>query len=157
GIASGLPLGAIISRAEVMNWPPGSHASTFGGNPLSCRAALATIDLIEREHMANSAARGEQLKRGLAQLHRRFPSVGDVRGLGLMVAADLVKSRDPYTHDPALRDALVQAAFHRGLLLLGCGESALRFCPPLCITAEQVETALAILAEVLEGASATTV
>lgn len=157
GIASGLPLGAIIARAGVMNWPPGSHASTFGGNPLSCRAALATIDLIEREYMTNATARGDQLKKGLAQLHRRFPTVGDVRGLGLMVAVDLVKSRDPYTHDPALRDALVQSAFHRGLLLLGCGESAIRFCPPLCITAEQVETALAILAEALAAAPAPTV
>ncbi len=150
GIASGLPLGAIIARAEVMNWPPGSHASTFGGNPLSCRAALATIDLLEREYMTNATARGEQLMKGLAQLQKKFPSVvGDVRGLGLMVAVDLVKSHQPYTHDPDLRDAIVQSAFRHGLLLLGCGESAIRFCPPLCITAEQVETALDILGKVL--------
>jgi 4-aminobutyrate aminotransferase len=149
GIASGLPLGAIISRAEVMNWPPGSHASTFGGNPVSCRAALATIDLIEREYQANAIVRGEQLKKGLAPLQQQFATVGDVRGLGLMVAVDLVKSHEPYTHDPALRDAIVQAAFRRGLLLLGCGESAIRFCPPLCITAEQIETALEVLRQVL--------
>lgn len=149
GIASGLPLGAIIARSEVMNWPPGSHASTFGGNPLSCRAALTTIDLLEREYMANAAARGEQLKKGLARLQQQFAVLGDVRGLGLMVAIDVVESRDPYTPNSALRDEMVQSAFRHGLLLLGCGESAIRFCPPLCITAEQVETALTILGRVL--------
>jgi 4-aminobutyrate aminotransferase len=150
GIASGMPLGAMIARDEVMDWPSGSHASTFGGNPVGCRAALATLDLLEAGYMANAAQRGEQFKQGLIRLQRQHPDViGDVRGLGLMVAMDLVKARDPYTHDPALRDAVVDAAFHHGLLLLGCGESAIRFCPPLCITAEQVEKALALLAEVL--------
>jgi 4-aminobutyrate aminotransferase len=149
GIASGMPLGAIIARDEVMDWPSGSHASTFGGNPVSCRAALATFDLLEAGYMANATARGEQLKHGLTRLKSRYAQVGDVRGLGLMVAMDLVSSHDPYTHAPALRDELVQAAFHRGLLLLGCGESAIRFCPPLCISAEQVDRALEILAAVL--------
>ncbi len=149
GIASGMPLGAMLARSEVMNWPPGSHASTFGGNPVSCRAALTTIDLLEREYMTNATERGEQLKKGLAQLQRQFPFLGDVRGLGLMVALDLVKSRQPYTSDPTLRDAIVQSAFHNGLLLLGCGESAIRFCPPLCISADQVEMALSILGKVL--------
>jgi 4-aminobutyrate aminotransferase len=149
GIASGMPLGAIIARDNVMDWPPGSHASTFGGNPVSCRAALATLDLLEREYIANSAARGVQLRQGLMQLHHRFAEVGAIRGLGLMTAMDIVKSRDTAVGDPALRDEIVQAAFHRGLLLLGCGEAAVRFCPPLCITAEQVDTALSILAAVL--------
>jgi 4-aminobutyrate aminotransferase len=150
GIASGMPLGAMIARDEVMDWPSGSHASTFGGNPVSCRAALATLDLLEAGYMANAARRGEQLKEGLTRLQQRHSDViGDVRGLGLMVAMDLVKARDPYTYDPALRDTVVDAAFHHGLLLLGCGESAIRFCPPLCITAEQIEKALALLAEVL--------
>jgi 4-aminobutyrate aminotransferase len=149
GIASGLPLGAIIARTEVMNWPSGSHASTFGGNPVSCRAALVTMDLLERGYMDNATARGEQLKKGLNQLQREHPGVGEVRGLGLMVAMDLVKQRDPYTPDPARRDAVIQAAFRQGLLLLGCGECAVRFCPPLCITAGQVDTALTILAELL--------
>jgi 4-aminobutyrate aminotransferase len=149
GIASGMPLGAIIARDEVMDWPSGSHASTFGGNPVSCRAALATLDLLEAGYMANASARGEQLKQGLLRLKGRHAQVGDVRGLGLMVAMDLVSSRDPYTYAPALRDEIVQAAFHRGLLLLGCGESAIRFCPPLCITAEQVERALEILGGIL--------
>jgi 4-aminobutyrate aminotransferase len=150
GIASGMPLGAMIARDEVMDWPSGSHASTFGGNPVSCRAALATLDLLEGGYMANAAARGEQLKAGLRRLQAQFPEVvGDVRGLGLMVACDLIQARDPYTPHPKLRDDLVQAAFRKGLLLLGCGESAIRFCPPLCVSPEQVETCLAVLGGVL--------
>src|SRR5204863_4061854 len=90
GIASGMPLGAIIARDTVMDWPPGSHASTFGGNPVSCRAALATLDLLESEYIANAAVRGEQLQQGLRQLQNRFAEAGDVRGLGLMTAMDIV-------------------------------------------------------------------
>jgi 4-aminobutyrate aminotransferase len=149
GIASGMPLGAIIARETVMDWPSGSHASTFGGNPVSCRAALATLDLLENGYIANAAQRGEQLRQGLVKLQRHNPEVGDVRGLGLMVAMDLVKDDAGRTPDPGLRDEVVQTAFHHGLLLLGCGESAIRFCPPLCISAEQVDTALQILARVL--------
>jgi 4-aminobutyrate aminotransferase len=151
GIASGMPLGAIIARDEVMDWPSGSHASTFGGNPISCRAALATLDLLHTGYMVNAAERGEQLKNRLLDLKNRHSEVGEVRGLGLMVAMDLVKTREPYTLAPALRDAVVEAAFRSGLLLLGCGESALRFCPPLCVTAEQVDTAVRILDEVLSS------
>jgi 4-aminobutyrate aminotransferase len=149
GIASGMPLGAMVAKADVMDWPSGSHASTFGGNPVSCRAALATLELLEQCYTANAAERGEQLRRGLGKLQRSFAQIGDVRGLGLMVAADILQADDHQAPDPAARDEIVQAAFHQGLLLLGCGESALRFCPPLCITAEQVETALHILAGVL--------
>jgi 4-aminobutyrate aminotransferase len=152
GIASGMPLGAMIARSKVMDWPPGSHASTFGGNPVSCRAALATLELLEREYIANAAQRGEQLRQGLLRLQRRFPEAGDVRGLGLMVAMDVVKAGDRQTGDPARRDNVIQEAFRRGLLLLGCGESALRFCPPLCVSAEQIDTALHILAGILESA-----
>jgi 4-aminobutyrate aminotransferase len=151
GIASGMPLGAIVARDEVMTWPSGSHASTFGGNPVSCRAALATLDLLKEGYIANAAQRGEQLRQGLLKLQRRYAEAGDVRGLGLMVAIDLVQARDRQTPDPALRDEVVQAAFRQGLLLLGCGESALRFCPPLCVSADQVETALRILDGVLAG------
>lgn len=147
GIASGMPLGAIIAKESVMDWPSGSHASTFGGNPVSCRAALATLELLEQEYIANAAARGQQLRDGLAQLQRKHPAVGDVRGLGLMTAVDVMKA--PGVHDPEQRDAIVQSAFQRGLLLLGCGESAIRFCPPLCIRADQIETALQLLSEVL--------
>ncbi len=145
GIASGMPLGAMIAKDAVMDWPSGSHASTFGGNPVSCCAALATLDLLQEEYIANAAARGEQLRQGLLQLQRRHAIVGDVRGLGLMVAFDVVRDRASKTFDPAARDKLVQDAFRRGLLLLGCGESAIRFCPPLCISAAQVDTALQVL------------
>ncbi len=141
GIASGMPLGAIIAKANVMDWPPGSHASTFGGNPVSCRAALATIDLLEREYMANATVRGEQLRAGLRELGKKHSGLTGTRGLGLMTAADLPSA--------AAREQVIQTAFRRGLLLLGCGETAIRFCPPLCISAAQMETALAILDGVL--------
>ncbi len=143
-----MPLGAIVARGDVMDWPPGSHASTFGGNPVSCRAALATLDLLRKQYLANTVARGEDLRRGLLRLKEQFPAIcGEVRGLGLMMAMDLVRASDERSApDPALRDEVIQAAFHQGLLLLGCGESALRFCPPLCIDARQIDAALAILA-----------
>jgi 4-aminobutyrate aminotransferase len=152
GIASGMPLGAIIAKADVMDWPSGSHASTFGGNPVSCRAALATIDLLEREYMANATARGEQLRDGLRWLAERHPCLAEVRGLGLMTAVDVVEPVDQMAYAPKLREHIIQAAFGRGLLLLGCGESAIRFCPPLCVTAEQVETCLRILDGVIGSA-----
>lgn len=141
GIANGMPLGAIIAKASVMDWPPGSHASTFGGNPVACRAALVVLDLLEREYLENARERGQQLRAGLRELARRHPELSGVRGLGLMTAADLPSALH--------RDAVIQEAFRRGLLLLGCGDAALRFCPPLCVTAAQVDTALRILDEVL--------
>lgn len=141
GIASGMPLGAIIAKANVMDWPPGSHASTFGGNPVSCRASLASIDLLEREYMANATARGEQLRAGLRTLAEKHTVLSGVRGLGLMVAVDLPSA--------GYREKVIQTAFHRGLLLLGCGDTAIRFCPPLCISSAQVDTAIAILDGVL--------
>ncbi len=149
GIASGMPLGAIVAGKDIMDWPPGSHASTFGGNPVSCRASLATLDLLEKEYLVHAAPRGEQLRQGLHRLRDQFALAGEVRGLGLMTALDIVTGGDHPAPAPAWRDELVQAAFRRGLLLLGCGESALRFCPPLCVTSEQINTALAILAAVL--------
>jgi 4-aminobutyrate aminotransferase len=155
GIASGMPLGAIVSREEVMDWPPGSHASTFGGNPVSCRAALATLDLLESGYITNAAERGWQLKQGLQRLQQRHPAIREVRGLGLMVAMDLANERDN-SPAPALRDEVVQSAFRHGLLLLGCGESAVRFCPPLCITSDQVETALNVVDAVLSELRAPT-
>jgi len=151
GIASGMPLGAIVAKGDVMDWPPGSHASTYGGNPVSCRAALATLALLEQEYIANAAARGAQLREGLLQLQKKRAAVGDIRGLGLMQAMDIIRPGSPPTPDAAARDELVQAAFRHGLLLLGCGECAVRFCPPLCITAGQVQTALTILDRILSG------
>jgi 4-aminobutyrate aminotransferase len=153
GIASGMPLGAIVARDAVMDWPSGSHASTFGGNPVSCRAALATLELLEKEYIVNAAGRGEQLHRGLLELCERFETLRSPRGLGLMRAVDVVQpGTGEGDHDA--REALVQAAFNRGLLLLGCGEYGLRFCPPLCVSAEQIDSALRIVGQVVAEASA---
>lgn len=148
GLASGMPLGAMIAREEVMDWAKGSHASTFGGNPVSCVAALETIRLLEEGLIENAARQGEVLLTGLAALARRHPIIGDVRGKGLMLAIELVRGTErlPAT---AERDLLVERCFHKGLLLLGCGESAIRFCPPLVISDDDARTALAIMAGAL--------
>lgn len=155
GIASGMPLGAMIAKAEIMDWPRGSHASTFGGNPVSCVAALATIQLLEEELIDNAARMGEFLMAQLRQLPHRHVLIGDVRGRGLMIGVELV--RDRTTKEPAVeeRDRLLQACFRRGLLLLPCGTSTVRFCPPLVIDQHQVQTAVELfddgLAEVEKG------
>lgn len=156
GIASGLPLGAIVARAEIMNWPRGSHASTFGGNPVACAAALETIDLLEEELMANAAHVGEFLISHLRDLKGRHRLIGDVRGKGLMIGAELV--RDPVSLEPASseRDDVIERCFHMGLLLLGCGESTIRFCPPLVITEEDARIALDIFSDVLTEIEAPT-
>jgi 4-aminobutyrate aminotransferase len=150
GIASGMPLGAIVAPSDIMDWQRGSHASTFGGNPVSCQAALATIDLLESQYIANARDRGVELMDGLRRLAASSPLWGDVRGLGLMIGADVVAPLDCGETASALRDRIVQAAFERGLLLLGCGERTIRFCPPLCIAAEHVQSALAILRSVTD-------
>jgi 4-aminobutyrate aminotransferase len=149
GIASGMPLGAIIARADIMDWGPGSHASTFGGNPVSCVAALETIKLLEESLIENARVVGAHLKHRLNELMAKHRLIGDVRGLGLMIGAELV--RDRTTKEPASteRDDIIQAGFRRGLLLLGCGSSTLRFCPPLVVTEGQCDTAVEILDEVL--------
>jgi 4-aminobutyrate aminotransferase len=129
-----------------MSWPPGSHASTSGGNPVSCRAALAVLDLVEREYLRNATERGRQLQAGLKKLADDPKSrLAEPRGVGLMQAVDVVSDAGL---DPKRRDAIVQAAFAEGLLLLGCGKAAVRFCPSLCVTAEEVTTALDIFARV---------
>ncbi len=149
GIASGMPLGAILARADIMDWPSGSHASTFGGNPVSCRAALATLELLEQGYMHNATQQGARLHEGLLELKRRHSLVGDVRGLGLMRAMDLLDPAQGNAANPLLRDRMVQMAFEHGLLLLGCGKNAIRFCPPLCVTAAQVDAGLQILDQLL--------
>jgi 4-aminobutyrate aminotransferase len=149
GIASGMPLGAMLARPEIMNWEAGSHASTFGGNPLSCRAALATIELLERELMANATERGDQMMAGLNTLQQRHECMGDVRGKGLMVAVELVLDRERKTPAGDLRHRLIQCAFRKGLLLLGCGQNTVRFCPALSLTADEVDTGLSIFEEAL--------
>jgi 4-aminobutyrate aminotransferase len=142
GIANGLPLGAIVARADVMNWTPGSHASTFGGNPVACAAALATVKLVEFKYRENALRRGLELRTGLQELADAFSCIRDVRGLGLMVGMEIGAQDGP---DPDRRDRIIQEAFERGLLLLPCGASTVRFCPPLCITSRQVKIGLDIL------------
>ena len=142
GVASGMPLGAMIAREGIMNWPPGSHASTFGGNPVSCAASLATLELLERGLMTNAADVGDYLIGKLRQLQQRFANIGDVRGRGLMVCADFVTDAETHEGDVDTRNRLLRECFRHGLLLLGCGESAIRFCPALTITRTQVDAAL---------------
>jgi 4-aminobutyrate aminotransferase len=141
GIASGLPLGATIARAELMGWSPGAHANTFGGNPVAVAAALATLDLLRRELMDNAARMGAHLMDRLRDLPRKFPHVGDVRGLGLMIGIELVKDQATRERAPKLRDTLVQMCFERGLLVLGAGPNTIRLCPPLIITKDQADFA----------------
>ncbi len=151
GIASGLPLGAMVAKAEIMTWPPGSHASTFGGNPVACRAALATIDLIEREYLSNTVARGEQLDSRLRELAGPLAQlISPPRGRGLMQAVDILTAGQP---DVTRRNAVVQAAFMRGLLLIGCGKAAVRFCPGLCVSAEQIDTAVEFFGQACRDAA----
>ncbi len=153
GIANGLPLGAIIARDEVMDWPSGSHASTFGGNPVACAAALATLDLIESKYRANADRRGVDLREGLRSLMQTHSFIRDVRGLGLMIGLEIGR-RDGSGPDPVLRDRIIDECFTRGLLLLPCGPSTVRFCPPLCLTKRQVEIGMGILADLFEDVSA---
>jgi 4-aminobutyrate aminotransferase len=150
GIASGMPLGAMVSQSEVMDWVRGSHASTFGGNPISCQAALTTIELLEEGLIQNAAAQGEYMLNHLKDFQRQFPLIGDVRGKGLMIGMEMVK--DKKTKEKAIeeRNAVIQGCFEKGLLLLGCGENVIRFSPPLIVTRRKVDIALTILEEVLK-------
>ena len=151
GIASGLPLGAILSRPEIMTWPTGSHANTFGGNPVACAAANVTLQLLENGLIENAEKRGLELLEGLTRLASGYPFVSQPHGKGLMIAIDIQdKQGQP---DPATRDRILNDAFYQGLILLGCGKSAIRFCPPLVITSEQITVALNILNEVLKNYS----
>ena len=149
GIASGMPLGAMIAREGIMNWPPGSHASTFGGNPVSCAASLATLDLLERGLMTHAAEVGAHLLRELGKLRGQFRAIGDVRGRALMACADFVTDPDTREPDVETRNAVLHECFRRGLLLLGCGESAIRFCPALTITPDQINRGLQVLCDVI--------
>jgi len=150
GIASGLPLSAMIARADVMDWGPGAHASTFGGNPVAVAAALATIDLLEKELIANAAQIGAHLLDRMRTWPARFPQVGDVRGLGLMIGFELVRDQSTKERAPELRDRIQEMAFERGLLVLGAGRNTIRLCPPLVITRDQADFALDTLEATLE-------
>lgn len=154
GVASGMPLGVTLARADLMTWPPGTHASTFGGNPVSCAAALATLGLLRDQLMANAATVGARLMDGLRGLMGKHPLIGDVRGRGLMVGVELVRDRTTKERATTERDAVVNAAFRRGLLILGAGKNAIRFCPPLVLTAAQADVAVRILDESLTEVTA---
>jgi len=145
GIASGMPLGVTVARADLMDWGPGAHASTFGGNPIACAAALETIRLIEEKYMANAARMGSYLLEKLAAWPSRHPAVGDVRGLGLMIGIELVKDRKTREPHPEARNRVIYRAFENGLLVLGCGESTVRLMPPLILEAEHADFALEVL------------
>jgi 4-aminobutyrate aminotransferase len=149
GIASGLPLGVAVARKDLMAWPPGAHASTFGGNPVSCAAAIATMELLKKELVKNAADVGAHLKAGLTALMDKHAIIGDVRGRGLMVGVELVRDRQTKERATSERDAAVTAAFARGLLVLGAGKNAIRFSPPLILTREQADVAIRIFDEAL--------
>jgi len=144
GIASGMPLGVCMTRAEIMDWKPGSHASTFGGNPVAIAAALATLDILEREGMANAAKIGGQMLDRLKTWPKKHGIVGDVRGRGLMIGIEIVKDQQSREPAGALRDRIVELAFERGLLILGCGETAIRLAPPLIVNEHEAAIALDI-------------
>jgi 4-aminobutyrate aminotransferase len=154
GIASGMPLGATLARQEIMDWEAGSHASTFGGNPVSCQAALTTIQLLEESLLANAAVQGEGMIRKLRDMQKNYECMGDVRGKGLMIGVELVKDRTTKERASEWRNKLVRRAFEKGLLLLGCGENTLRFCPPLIVTEEDVDLCLTIFEEALREVTA---
>jgi 4-aminobutyrate aminotransferase len=147
GIASGMPMGAMIARKSVMTWPRGSHGNTYGGNPIACAAALATLDLIESDYLENTVETGAFAMDVLCEIMARHPTIGQVRGIGLMIGIEFVKDRA--TKEPAskMRDKIVDLAFERGLLTLGCGLSSIRIAPPLCITCAEVEEGLHIFEE----------
>ena len=145
GIASGMPLGVTTARAEVMSWPPGSHASTFGGNPVSCAASLVTLRLLREGLMKNAAEVGAHMMAGVKALMDTHPIIGDVRGRGLMIGIEFVRDRQTKERATSERDAIVKACFSRGLLVLGAGRNAIRLSPPLVLTRQEADTAIRIL------------
>jgi len=144
GIASGVPLGAMIARKEIMDWPKGAHGNTYGGNPIACVAALATIDLIENEFMYNAQEVGKYALEQAEEIFYRHPMVGQVRGAGLMIGVEFVKDQETRAPAEGLRDLVVDNAYYRGLLLLGCGKSSIRISPPLSVTRSEVDEAFEI-------------
>ena len=146
GLGSGLPIGAVIARRSIMEqWGRGAHGNTYGGNPISCAAAIATIDLVQREYMANAASMGEYFMGQLKVLAREFRCIGEVRGRGLMIGMELIEQDAERTPARALCEALVTRGYYNGLILLSCGVSTLRFMPPLCVTAAEIDEAIQIL------------
>jgi len=152
GIASGMPLGVCMTKASVMNWVPGSHASTFGGNPISLAAALATMDILQREGIANAAHVGGMMMDRLKGWESKHPLVGEVRGRGLMIGIELVKNKQTREPATALRNRVETLAFEHGLMILGCGETSVRLCPPLILSEEEAMVGLDILEDALTQA-----
>jgi 4-aminobutyrate aminotransferase len=150
GIASGMPLGVTLTRANIMDWVPGSHASTFGGNPVCIAAALASLEVIEREAMRNAAEVGRHIMQRISQWPEKHSIVGDVRGLGLMIGVEIVKDRESKTRAETERDRIVELGFERGVLFLGAGPNSIRIAPPLVVTREQADEALDVLEECIE-------
>ncbi len=142
GVASGMPLGVTMARSEIMDWQPGAHASTFGGNPVCLAAAIETVRLLDEKYVANSAKVGEFMKAGLRRLMDRHPVIGDVRGLGLMLGVEIVKDRTTKERATEMRDAIINECFRRGVLVLGAGPSTIRISPPLIVDEEQAQFAV---------------
>jgi 4-aminobutyrate aminotransferase len=149
GIASGMPMGAMIARKSVMSWPRGSHGNTYGGNPIACAASLATLALIEDEYLENATRTGNLAMEILQEIMTHHPSIGQVRGIGLMIGVEFVKDHLTKEPDSGLRDRIVDLAFERGLLTLGCGRSTIRIAPPLCVTIDEIGTGLRIFEEAI--------
>jgi 4-aminobutyrate aminotransferase len=146
GLGSGLPIGLIVAKKKIMQqWKSGAHGNTYGGNPICCAAALATLDLIESEYAANAAKVGDYLMTRLRELQSRYDAIGDVRGRGLMIGVEMVK--DSGTHNPCKTSChdVIHRAFHNGLLLLSCGQSTVRLMPPLMVSISQVDEAISLL------------
>ena len=152
GIASGMPLGACIARKSVMDWEIGTHGNTYGGNPISCAASLATIDLIEKEYLKNAQVVGEYAMDALEEIKSRHPSIGEVRGKGLMIGVEFVKNRETKIPDEEITDRIVELGFERGLLMLTCGKSVIRIAPPLSMSKSEMDEGLKLFEEALSTA-----
>jgi 4-aminobutyrate aminotransferase len=155
GLGSGMPIGLVVAKKNIMQqWTPGAHANTYGGNPICCAAALATLDLIEREYAANAAKVGAYFMERLREVQSRHEVIGEVRGKGLMIGMELIS--DPVSRAPCQKScgAVITRAFHRGLLLLSCGQSTVRFMPPLNVSVEQIDEAISLLEAALVDAMA---
>jgi 4-aminobutyrate aminotransferase len=149
GIASGMPLGAMIARKSIVTWPKGAHGNTYGGNPIACAASLATINLIENQYLVNAADVGQYALDALEEIQMRHPSIGQVRGKGLMIGVDFIKDHQTREPDTDIRNKVEQLGFQHGLLLLGCGKSTIRLAPPLSISKAEVDEGLKIFDHII--------
>jgi len=151
GVASGLPLGVTFAREEIMSWPKGAHGNTYGGNPIACAAALATIELVGNEYMSNACEVGAYTKKHAKELFKKYDCVGDIRGEGLMIGIEFVKDQETKIPAEELSERIINHAFSLGLLVLGCGKSTIRIAPPLCINREEIDEGLSILDEAIKA------